>query len=57
MTNILDNIFADKQKELAETKRNLPLPELKLRMGDQAPVRDVFKALHEGKHSKVIAEI
>ena len=57
MTNILDKIFADKQKELAETKRNLPLPELKLRIGDQAPIRDVFKALNEGKHSKVIAEI
>ena len=57
MSNILDRIFADKQKELAGTKRNLPLPELKVRMGDQAPVRDVFAALNGGKRSKIIAEI
>jgi indole-3-glycerol phosphate synthase len=57
MSNILDKIFADKQKELVSTKRDLPLPELKLRIGDQAPVRDVFQALNEGKHSKIIAEI
>lgn len=57
MSNILDKIFADKQKELAGTKRNLPLPELKVRMGDQAPVRDVFTALNGGKRSKIIAEI
>ncbi|MBC8287195.1 MAG: indole-3-glycerol phosphate synthase TrpC [Nitrospinae bacterium] len=57
MSNILDKIFADKQKELAGTKRKLPLPELKVRMGDQAPVRDVFKALNGGKSSKIIAEI
>lgn len=57
MSNILDKIFIDKQKELAGTKRNLPLPELKQRIGDQEPVRDVFKALKEGKNSKIIAEI
>lgn len=57
MSNILDKIFADKQKELASTKRELPLPELKIRMGDQATVRDVYKALNEGKKSKIIAEI
>ena len=57
MTNILDKIFTDKQKELAGTKNTLPLPELKQRIGDQAPVRDVFKALNEGKQSKIIAEI
>ena len=57
MSNILDKIFADKKKELAGTKRNLPLPELKVRMGDQAPVRDVFAALNGGKRSKIIAEI
>jgi indole-3-glycerol phosphate synthase len=55
--NILDKIFADKQKELAGTKCNLPLPELKTRIGDQAPVRDVFQALNVGKNSKIIAEI
>ena len=57
MSNILDKIFADKQKELAGTKRNLPLSQLKQRIRDQAPVRDIFKALNEGKHSKIIAEI
>ena len=57
MSNILDKIFADKKKELAGTKRTLPLSQLKQRIGDQAPVRDVFKALNEGKHSKIIAEI
>ncbi len=57
MSDILDKIFADKKKELAGTKRELPLPELKIRMGDQAPVRDVYKALNEGKNSKIIAEI
>lgn len=57
MSNILDKIFADKQKELAGTKCDLPLAELKQRIGDQAPVRDVFPALREGKNSKIIAEI
>ena len=57
MSNILDKIFADKQKELAGTKRNLPLSQLKQRIRDQAPVRDIFKALNEGKHSKITAEI
>ena len=41
MSNILDKIFADKKKELAGTKRTLPLSQLKQRIGDQAPVRDV----------------
>ncbi len=57
MSNILDKIFADKQKELVGTKHDLPLPELKQLIGDQAPVRDVFKVLNEGKNSKIIAEI
>ena len=57
MSNILDKIFADKQKELAGTKRTLPLPQLKQRIRDQAPVRDIFNALKEGLHSKIIAEI
>jgi indole-3-glycerol phosphate synthase len=57
MTNILDKIFADKEKELAGTKCDVPLAELKKRIADQEPVRDVFKALKEGKQSKIIAEI
>lgn len=57
MSNILDKIFADKQKELAGTKRELPLPELKLRIGDQEPIRDVLKVLNNKGPSKIIAEI
>jgi len=57
MSNILDKIFADKQKELAGTKCDLPLAELKQRIGDQAPVLDVFPALRKGKNSRIIAEI
>ena len=57
MSNILDKIFADKKKELPGTKCKSPLAHLKQRMGDQAPVRDVFKALNEGESSRIIAEI
>ncbi len=55
--NILDKIFVDKQKELAGTKRELPLSELKLRIGDQEPIRDVYKILNGKGPSKIIAEI
>ncbi len=58
MPNILDKIFAEKQKELAGTKRNSPLSQIKQRIKDQAPVRDIFKTLDEGKcATKIIAEI
>ena len=57
MSNILDKIFEDKQKELIGTKCNTPLVQLKQRIEDQAPARDIFKTLKEGKHSKIIAEI
>ncbi len=57
MSNILDKIFIDKQDELKETKRNQPLSELKQRIGNQAPVRDIFDALHDGGCSNIIAEI
>ncbi len=57
MANILDKIFIDKQKELQTTKRNRPLSELKQRIGNQAPVRDVFTALNKNKCSNIIAEI
>ncbi len=57
MANILDKIFADKQKELPGTKCDRSLTQLKQRIGDQAPVRDVFPVLNVGKHSKIIAEI
>ncbi len=57
MSNILDKIFADKREELSGTQRSIPLSELKTRIGDQAPVRDIFKALRSGQGSRIIAEI
>ena len=57
MSNILDKIFADKIKELPDTKRQSPLPEIKQRIKDQQPVLDVFKTLKKGKTSRIIAEI
>ena len=57
MSNILDKIFADKIKELPDTKRQSPLPEIKQRIKDQQPVLDVFNSLKKGKTSRVIAEI
>ncbi len=57
MSNILDKIFADKSKELPDTKRQSPLPEIKQRIKDQQPVLDVFKSLEKGKTSRIIAEI
>jgi len=57
MSNILDKIFVDKQKELQGTKREHPLSELKQRIGNQTPVRNVFTALNANKHSNIIAEI
>ena len=57
MLNILDKIFADKQKELLDTKCKVPIAQLKQRIVDQAPARDIFKALKVGNHSKIIAEI
>ena len=57
MSNILDKIFADKREELSGTQRSVPLSELKSRIGDQAPVRDIHKALRSGTGSRIIAEI
>ena len=57
MSNILDQIFADKKKELPETQSNTPLSEIKNRIGDQQPVCDVFAALKKGSNSRIIAEI
>lgn len=57
MSNILDQIFADKKKELPGTQRKFPLSDIKKRIGDQQPVRDVYKALEKGNNSRIIAEI
>ena len=42
MKNILDSIFANKKKELADVRRNQPLSELKNRVNSQKPPLDVF---------------
>ena len=57
MSNILDQIFADKKKELPGTQSKTPLSEIKQRIGDQQPVLDVYKALEKGSSSRIIAEI
>ena len=57
MSNILDQIFADKKKELPGTQRQFPLSDIKQRIGDQQLTRDVFKALEKGDTSRIIAEI
>ena len=57
MSNILNQIFSDKKKELPGTKSKSPLPEIKQRIKDQQPVLDVYKALEKNKTSNIIAEI
>jgi len=53
---ILDEIVAYKKLELAETKRRVPLSELKVKAGDAAPVRGFEKALG-GKEIGLVAEV
>jgi len=58
MANILDEIFAAKRTELKSTRCEVPLAEVKIKMGDQRgviPVMDTLRASGEG--SKIIAEI
>ena len=57
MSNILDQIFTDKQKEVSNTKSLSPLSEIKQRIRDQQKVFDVYKALEKNKNSRIIAEI
>jgi indole-3-glycerol phosphate synthase len=57
MTTILDKIFADKKQEVSDTERRLPLPELKIKMADQSPPRDVSRALRGSPPSRIVAEI
>ena len=57
MSNILDQIFADKKVELSTTRRNSPLSEIKHRVEDQPPARDVYKVLAKGGTTRIIAEI
>ncbi|MZG53879.1 MAG: indole-3-glycerol phosphate synthase TrpC [Nitrospinae bacterium] len=57
MSNILDQIFADKKNELSTTRRNSSLSEIKHRIGDQPSARDVYGVLGDGKGTRIIAEI
>jgi indole-3-glycerol phosphate synthase len=57
MSNILDKIFADKKKELPDTRRNMPMSEIKQRISEQKPTLDVYKALEKSSSSRIIAEI
>jgi indole-3-glycerol phosphate synthase len=58
MANILDKIFAAKKVELGTTQSEVPLAEVKIKMGDQRDVIPVLDKLRvSGEGSKIIAEI
>ena len=57
MSNILNQIFTDKKKEVSHTKSLSPLSEIKQRIRDQQKALDVYKALEKNKTSRIIAEI
>ncbi len=58
MANILDEIFAAKKVGLASTQREVPLAEVKNKIGDQRDVIPIMDALRaSGEGSKIVAEI
>lgn len=58
MANILDKIFDHKKGEVEDAQRKRPLSELKNRIGNASPVREVLPALWDkATGSKIIAEI
>jgi len=57
MANILDKIFAHKEEELDSTRRKTSLSEIKGRIGQAEPVRDIRQALAPASGPRVIAEI
>ncbi len=58
MANILDKIFEHKKGEVDGAQRKRPLSELKNRIGNAQPVREVLPVLlGKGPASKIIAEI
>ena len=54
---ILDEIIAYKKQELAETKRAVPLSELRSRVADAQPTRGFEKALSQAGGIRLIAEV
>ena len=59
MGNILDKIFAEKKEELANTRRQRPLPEIKSMAESQVPCLDVMRVLDPARwnFSRIIAEL
>jgi len=57
MTTILDKIVQNKQSELAEMKRCVPLDELRRRVESAPPVRDFVEALQATAERSGIALI
>jgi indole-3-glycerol phosphate synthase len=57
MATVLDKIFAHKKEELDSTKRKVPLSEIKGRVGQQQPLKDVAQDLENGPGTRIIAEI
>lgn len=54
---ILDEIIANKKEELAETKRRVPLADIKSRATDAGPTRGFGTALAGGEEVRLIAEV
>ena len=57
MTTVLDKIFEHKKEELSSTKRKVPLPEIKNRIGQRQNPLNVEGALSAGSSTRIIAEI
>ncbi len=54
---ILDDIIAYKKEELVETKRRVPIAEIRTRAADADPTRGFGKALSSGQNIRLIAEV
>lgn len=54
---ILDEIIANKKKELAETKRQAPFPDIKSKAAEAGPTRGFGKALSSTGEIRLIAEV
>jgi indole-3-glycerol phosphate synthase len=54
---ILDKIIAYKKQELIDTKRRVPLSEVKAKAADAGPARGFGQALSNGKEIRLIAEV
>jgi indole-3-glycerol phosphate synthase len=57
MSTVLDKIVASKRQEVAQSKSAVPESELRRRVLDAPPVRDLARALDTGSDMHVIAEI